>query len=280
MPTRGNSTSADSVGHGAHACVVFDHDAERDEVVADFVEEGLERGERVACFANGGGPGEAFAAFEAAGVAYRDVLACGQLVIRESPMTASLDAEIDAALADGFSGYRVTGDMSWATEPSAGPERLDAVEARVEALCRGRLAAALCQYDRRRFGAERVDRLERLHPARVCTPAVSDDGWLRIGRPRRPGGAWLRVTGELDLASSPLFARELDTTLDTGEEDVHVDLARLRFIDLAAARVLHERARELEAAGRRLVLHHPPALARRLFALLDANASAATAGAA
>ena len=80
------------------------------------------------------------------------------------------------------------------------------------------------------------------------------------------GRAGLRLAGEVDLATRALFVRELDAQLD-GTDDVHLELSDLSFIDVGGGTALATRALALRN-GRRLVLHHPPPMLRRILDVL------------
>lgn len=80
------------------------------------------------------------------------------------------------------------------------------------------------------------------------------------------GRAGLRLAGEVDLATRALFVREFDAQLG-GTDDVHLELSELSFIDVGGVTALATRALAL-ANGRRLVLHHPPPMLRRILDVL------------
>ena len=76
------------------------------------------------------------------------------------------------------------------------------------------------------------------------------------------GRVGLRLVGEVDLATAPDLEAALDELLDGGQ-DVHLDLAELRFVDIGGAAVLVAAAARL-APGRSLVLHDPPPALREI----------------
>ncbi len=85
------------------------------------------------------------------------------------------------------------------------------------------------------------------------------------------GRAGLRLDGEADLSSQDELQKVL-AALPPGTAEIHFELARLRFIDVAAARMLI--ARTLQPPHPRLILHHRPPSLQRLIHLLwpDSNA--------
>ena len=85
------------------------------------------------------------------------------------------------------------------------------------------------------------------------------------------GRTGLRLEGEADLTSQDELQKAL-AALPPGAAEIHFELARLNFIDVAAARALI--ARTLQPPHPRLILHHPPSSLQRLIHLLwpDSNA--------
>jgi hypothetical protein len=85
------------------------------------------------------------------------------------------------------------------------------------------------------------------------------------------GRAGLRLDGEADLTSQDELQKAL-AALPPDAAEIHFELARLTFIDVAATRVLM--ARTLQPPHPRLILHHPPLSLQRLIYLLwpDGNA--------
>lgn len=80
-----------------------------------------------------------------------------------------------------------------------------------------------------------------------------------------PDAAVLRLSGELDMASAPLLAQELERTADRDVDRVVVDVAELEFCDSSGLAVLMSWHQRCEERGRQLVLRSPqPSLVRLL----------------
>ena len=77
----------------------------------------------------------------------------------------------------------------------------------------------------------------------------------------REGGldaAWVRVTGELDIATAPALAEVLGQAEERAQRVV-LDLRQLTFMDSAGVHVIVDANLRATAAGRRLVLVRGPA---------------------
>lgn len=92
------------------------------------------------------------------------------------------------------------------------------------------------------------------------------DRLVRItGDPQRDGG--LRVAGEIDLSNVDLLGSALAAAASAGA-DIHIEAERLEFIDVIGVRRLLDTAWSI-APGRRLYLHQPQPVVRRLVDLLE-----------
>jgi hypothetical protein len=272
----------DGLSRGDHVCAVYQGQAAQEELVTEFVRAGLQRQERVVYFAGDAVPERVIGVLHAGGISTGEPLAQGQLVVvpleegganghgfDPTNRIAGMDAAIDAALAEGYSGLRATGEH-WTSRELPSEEVLAEYEAQVGELCAARSAVGLCQYDSSRCDSAMLDRLRALHGHVVRNPLVSRNELLRIiplAHDHR-GEAWLRVVGEADLSSSALLQAALD---EPGRGDLHLDLDRLRFVDLRGVEALQDLAAGLRAARRRLILHNSPTMLRRIVELADGS---------
>jgi anti-sigma B factor antagonist len=89
------------------------------------------------------------------------------------------------------------------------------------------------------------------------------------------GAAWVRVAGELDLATSP----QLRETLGEAQLDarlVVLDVREITFIDSAGVHVILDAANEARRAQHRLMLVRGPAHVDDVLALTGASAQMST----
>jgi anti-anti-sigma factor len=73
------------------------------------------------------------------------------------------------------------------------------------------------------------------------------------------------AAGELDLATAPALAREIDDLHTSGFRHVVVDLHQVGFIDSSGLRMLLDLRNQLESEGGRLTLVPPRPSARLIF---------------
>ncbi|MGH4026100.1 MAG: MEDS domain-containing protein [Pseudonocardiaceae bacterium] len=259
------------MSHGQHVCGLVGSAAERVWMVNCFVHSGLAAGDRVWCFPNGCQP-EVLSWLHQNGsddgghiVDDTEAMACGQLVVQpthESVLSVlgsnpasvvdGLCHAVDDALGDGWNGFRMVGDLGWATRgPNCVPQLLD-FEARVGTVLPGLPAATLCQYDRHRFDVGTMTALADAHAAVVGTVRDAGLSVVPLSWPA-PG---FRLVGEVDLSNHDILSAELDAAM-IGTGDLHLELSELAFIDNGGARILVRAAHRL-GPTRQLVLHQPP----------------------
>jgi anti-sigma B factor antagonist len=80
--------------------------------------------------------------------------------------------------------------------------------------------------------------------------------------------AWVQVTGELDLATSPQFRQRLGEA-QRAVRLVVLDLRELCFIDSSGVHVILDAARDFRRSGGRLLIVRGPAPVDRMLALTE-----------
>jgi DNA-binding CsgD family transcriptional regulator len=176
------------LGKGDHACCLYETEEELWAVVTPFLHQGLERDEKVLYIVDTHIAEDILNHLRDDGLDVEPFLARGQLsilsrdetYIRDGPfdpdaMIALLRAETDQALVEGYSALRITGEMSWALRGLPGSERLLEYETRVNEVFRGSSCLAICQYDRRAFGAALLLDVLCTHPIAVVGTEVYDN---------------------------------------------------------------------------------------------------------
>ena len=241
------ATSVDLLSPGDHACLTFSDEEERLDIVAAFARDGLSAGHRVLCYTSAYQPAELHGRLSDRGVLAGDDTRPGQLDLRPaqawlagagfrpSAVLDELSGAIDLARSEGYPGLRVAADMGWAADPVVGVEHLVTFEKQVSQLFADARVTAVCQYDRQQFDAVTLASTTAVHSCAVAATVYHDDPVLRILRQHSPGG--IRVSGELDYTAMDVFREALAEAVRLGEH-VHVNLAKLRFIDAASAGAL------------------------------------------
>lgn len=246
---------------GDHVCASFGSDEEQRAIVARYARQALRRGERFLYLAHHGDEATIRSWLADDGIDIDAGLALGQIEIRHversrhgvdpEALIAALQADRRAAKRAGYSALCATSEMSWALAP---PAQLDAVE-RYECGV-GRVFAAadvagLCQYDRRLFEADVLERLVATHDFQLCLAGdVTTSARRRLTVSEHADGA-LALAGALDIDCSAYVVARLTEVERAG--DLVVQTSGLGFADIAGCRALL-RAAEALGGDRRLML--------------------------
>jgi anti-anti-sigma factor len=104
---------------------------------------------------------------------------------------------------------------------------------------------------------------------RRCVAAVGDDTGMLAVRTVLAEGTWayLRLCGELDLATADSLTGVLDQQFKSGRRIIHLDLSGLRFIDCTGLRTLVHAHNECLAHRGTLILTKVGGPAARLLEL-------------
>ena len=170
---------------GEHLCPIYENAAERLAVVIPFVKHGLARRERCLFVANDRTTEEVIQALSAAGIDVASERGRGALRFLNKSESFLLGREFDPdvmfeflrreerqALADGYSGLRVAGEMTWALGLEPGCDRLIEFEARLNEFLVESRSVIVCLYDRRRFDPAVIHDVLRTHPVVVLGDQV------------------------------------------------------------------------------------------------------------
>ena len=155
---------------GDHICSLFETEDEQIAMAAEYLADGLQRGERAFYVAQSDGAVQRFrAAMRAHGVNVAAALKRGALVesthadahlaggrFDSERMLQLLNEAVESALNDGFTGLRTCGDMSWLLAQPDGADSAIVYEALLNQFFRGVRAAGMCQYDTRRLPPDLV----------------------------------------------------------------------------------------------------------------------------
>lgn len=261
---------AGEISSGDHICAIPDSAEHLGELSSDFVARGLAGGAKVLYLDDDGAADRLLRRLDEDGVDVEEPLRRNQLEIRPPEATrqlfalslreihAGVSAEVERSVHDGWAGMRLTGQMHGTLAPGASatlPE-YDGLLARMIRENRQTLSA-LCTYDQEHFPVEQIEIMKALHRDHIQPARAYDDGLLRIVR---LGAAHARLSGEIDHSNRPkitsLLYSELDAALRSAESptDIGLDMASVRFVDVATATALVHAAEGFPATHH-LVLH-------------------------
>jgi PAS domain S-box-containing protein len=170
---------------GDHICLVYENTAEQMAGAVLFLKKGLAQGERCLYIADDRTVEVIAQALAAIGVDVAHERERGALWMLTKQYTYLKSGKFDPqtmidflrsaqtqALADGFSGLRVTGEMTWALGPEIGCDRLIEYEALLNNFLANSRSVLLCQYTRSRFDAAIIHDVLRTHPIAILGDLV------------------------------------------------------------------------------------------------------------
>lgn len=181
MPARNSHhdyrTEVSDLRPGDHLLGLFDSEEEHRAWVTPFLLEGLERGEKVSYLYDSHTPDTILEYLREGGLPPEQCVASGQLSFdpaREAicggdcfDPDLALDAfarQAEEAIEHGYTGLRLTAEMTWCLSTQAGCERYLEYECKSNAYLPESLCIVLCQYDRGRFAPHQLLEVLAIHP--------------------------------------------------------------------------------------------------------------------
>lgn len=173
------------LGSGEHLCLVYETPEQQWDAMVPYVAQGLARNEACLYIVDDRCLDEVRQALLVKGVSVDEHVRSGQLLFatkREAylrsgsfdpeAMVSFFDQAAREAVAAGRSGFRIAAEMTWALGTECGCERLIEYEARLNHFFPGSHASAVCQYNRKRFGAGVIRDVLRTHPLAIVGSQV------------------------------------------------------------------------------------------------------------
>lgn len=161
---------------GTHACLLYDDELERRQLVAEFIKGGIDSGDRVVYFSDSLTSNQARKLFTHMGVIREDLhpdtfqfidpVPCGYKSGTYGPrkLVDQLRAFCEATTKYDYFGTRICGEMSWSLTDSSGQSQLMTFETEIARLVEKTRACVICQYDFRSFGTKMIADVVRFHP--------------------------------------------------------------------------------------------------------------------
>ena len=173
---------------GDHLCCLYETEEEYRALLVPFLQQGLERGEKVLYIVDAHTAETILNYLRDSGVEVEPYLANGQLsiltigdaymrdgIFDPDGMIDLLRSETQRALAEGYSALRVTGEMTWALRGLPGSERLIEYETKLNTFLPASKCLALCQYDQRRFQSDVLLDILATHPIAIVGTEIYDN---------------------------------------------------------------------------------------------------------
>ncbi|MEK6374796.1 MAG: MEDS domain-containing protein [Acidobacteriota bacterium] len=182
------------VGRARHIAAFFSSDAERDRVLAPFIAEGLEQGEKALHFIDPSDRDLHVRRLREAGVNIERAEEQGQVQLvpwekitlrggyfdQEAMLTRIQEVLSDGA-AKGFPLTRLVAHMEWALEDRPGVEDLVEFEARLNYVLPKFDDVVICAYDLTKFKGDIIAGALRSHPAVVFGGALRENPFYELG---------------------------------------------------------------------------------------------------
>jgi anti-anti-sigma regulatory factor len=254
-----------------HLCQVFDDHAEFRAAAVEFLADGLAHGARVRYIALTDEDTlradlaplmrmpEAHRPGSVEVLSVSGTYAGPEACVDPQAQVDAYTADTDAALADGFTGFRVAAEVTVLVRTPAQLDAFCRYEHQADRLMSRIAFTAMCGYRRAELGDDAVGQLACLHPA-----GGGEQAPFRLHATR---GADIALSGELDLTTVHQFATAVDHTgLVNGAAEVVVDATSLEFADHRNLLVLERMA---DRYGRTVVLRTARRWPARLVAALD-----------
>ncbi len=161
----------------SHTCWFYESEEEHRTLTTSFLLQGLEHKEKLVYITAAHSAETILEYLRSSGVDVEAITARGQLsfltadetylqdgVFDPERMLALLRKATEQALAEGYTGLRITGEMAWVLRERPGTEHVLSYEARVNDLLPDLPVVALCQYDRRQFAPDFLRDILSVHP--------------------------------------------------------------------------------------------------------------------
>lgn len=161
---------------GDHVCLLFSNPRRWHDFMVSFLAEGVARRERCVYVTSLYDPARLKRMLAGSHAGLGQALASGQLLVlhysrvytpqgvfEPEETLRSLTDAVETALALGYLGLRVTGEMHWASYRPPGYARLAQYEAMLNPLFEHLACLAVCQYDRALFAPSLLDQIAGAH---------------------------------------------------------------------------------------------------------------------
>lgn len=173
------NSGVSELGMGDHVAYFFRANSERLSFVVPYIAMGLRRNERCLYIAEDNSIPSIYRELQYLGIDVDQEQKRGALsvltkretylrhgVFEPEKMIADLNAEVRYSIEHGFTGFRASGEMSWALDLPSALARLTEYEEELQQAWPSEFGA-VCQYDETRFPQQIIERMKRIHAVYV-----------------------------------------------------------------------------------------------------------------
>lgn len=161
-----------------HLCLIYDDDAQQRKIVSEYLAAGMKRGEIVRYFTDTTAPDDVRGWFSEMGMALKDddsfrmvdaesAYCPGGSFVPQQVIDNAL-SRYSTAKEAGYSGSRVSGEMSWVLRDIPGSKRLLEYEIGLNMIQDDFPHIGMCQYDARLFDGATLFQILQVHPYMVA----------------------------------------------------------------------------------------------------------------
>jgi hypothetical protein len=172
--------------NGDHICLFYRDVEEQLSTAVPFVQLGLLRGECCLCVLPDDRMGSFMSYLRGAGVDTEKEIARGALLTAKpedsylsggsfdrGQMVSFLDSHMHEALRAGFTGFRGTGDLSWAVKDTNTCGHVSEYEAMLDSYYPGKPALGICMYDANLLDEAQLNRIIAAHRLALTVPSTN-----------------------------------------------------------------------------------------------------------
>jgi MEDS: MEthanogen/methylotroph, DcmR Sensory domain len=181
-----NRNEFSEYNHGDHICFLYRNEDALQEMLARFVNEGLEKGEQCVCVETMRVQERLCGDLRSLGIDFEKDIAKGSLVFLSEEevyfrngefdpqgLVEQLTESINRSQEAGYSGFRISGEISRASSDARIQEKVIDYERRVDRYFVGKKAIGLCHYRSEAFSEEMLDSVIDAHGLHVLESLAS-----------------------------------------------------------------------------------------------------------
>lgn len=169
--------SSEEIPKSPHICLIYENEEQRRKIVSEYLIAGIKQGQLVRYFSDFTPWNEIRKWFEETGIDVEKIEKEGTFLIKDAEtaycphghfnppeVIESMKERYVIAEKSGYSGSRVSGEMSWALRNIPGSERILEYETLINSINVSFPHVGMCQYDARKFDGATLFKVLQIHP--------------------------------------------------------------------------------------------------------------------